>query len=137
MRRFPRGRRARVGLRQFEPEALQYGLDFREVRGRRGLARARIGETGAQGLDRLAEHAIALRELHFLPPPQFLTQLPVTTGLCRLPLEGAALLLDFEDDVVDAREVLLRRFELQFRSTPAALVLGYAGGFLASLSLML
>src|SRR5690606_38565459 len=51
---------------------------------------------------------------------------PVPASPRGLPLERAALLLELEDDVVDAREVLLCGLELQLRLTPAHLVLGDA-----------
>jgi hypothetical protein len=54
------------------------------------------------------------REEHLLPASIFLAQPAIPSRLRRLPLQGAALFLDFEHDVVDAREVLLRGFELQF-----------------------
>ena len=97
------------------------------MRGGRGFAGARIREPRPRRLDRLAEQPVALRELHLLPAPQLLAQPLVAPRLRRLPLQRAALLLDLEDDVVDAREVLLRRFELQLRGAAAALVLGDAG----------
>src|SRR6186713_671793 len=54
--------------------------------------------------------------------------------LCGLPLQAAALLVHFEDDVVDAREVLLRRFELQLRRAAAGAVLGDPRRFLDQLT---
>ena len=77
--------------------------------------------------------AVPLRELHLLPAPQLLAQPPVAPRLGRLPLQRAALLLDLEDDVVDAGQVLLRRLELQLRGAAAALVLRDAGRFLDQL----
>ncbi len=77
---------------------------------------------------------IALRELHLLPAPQLFAQPLVAPRLRGLPLQRAALLLDLEDDVVDARQVLLRGLELQLRGAAAALVLRHAGRFLDQLA---
>src|SRR5262249_6722533 len=60
---------------------------------------------------------------------QLIAQTTIAACLGRLTLERAALLLDLEDDVVDAREILLCRFELQFRVTTMPPVLGDAPCF--------
>jgi hypothetical protein len=60
----------RVGLGQFEAQALERRLDFGQVRGGGRLAVARVGEPRAGRLDRLAESAVALRELDLLPAAQ-------------------------------------------------------------------
>ena len=83
---------------------------------------------------RLRQLAIAAGEQHLLPAPQLVAQPLVAARLRRLALQRAALLLDLEDDVVDAREVLLRRLELQLGGAAARLVLGDAGGFLDQLA---
>ena len=103
------------------------------LRARRGgpgprFALTRCREVCPRALDGLAEDAIALRELHFLPAPQLLAQTLVAARLGRLALQRPALLLDLEDDVVDAGEVLLRGFELELGSAAAALVLRNPGG---------
>ncbi|MGC4085664.1 MAG: hypothetical protein QM736_26945 [Vicinamibacterales bacterium] len=69
-------------------------------------------------------------EQHLFPAAHLVAELLVAARLTGLSFEGAALLLDFEDDVVDTREVLLRRVELQFSRAPAGFVLGDARGFL-------
>src|SRR5690606_30065623 len=97
-------------------------------RGRR-LALARVVQPLARRLDRGVQIAIAPREQHLLPAAQLLAQALVAPRLGRLPLQAAALLLHLVDDVVDAREVLLRRFELQLGRAPARLVLRDARRF--------
>ena len=81
-----------------------------------------------------ASAAVAAREEHLLPAPHLVAQPRVAPRLGRLPLERAALLLDLEDDVVDAREVLLRRFELELGGAAARLVFGDARGFFDQLA---
>src|SRR5205823_12966700 len=83
---------------------------------------------------RLAEHAIAVGELHLLPAPQLFAQPLVAAGLRGLSLQRAALLLNLEDNVVDPREILLRRLQLQFRGAAAALVFRHARRFLDQLT---
>ena len=78
--------------------------------------------------------AVAPREQDLLPAAQLVAQPLIAARLRRLPLQRAALLLDLEDDVVDAREVLLRRLELQLGGAPARLVLRDARGFLDQLA---
>src|SRR5690606_14425342 len=70
-----------------------------------------------------AQIAIAPREEHLLPAAQLLAQPLIAPRLGGLALQAAALLLDLVDDVVDAREVLLRRLELQLGGPAARLVL--------------
>src|SRR5204862_2277548 len=116
-----------------ETQPLERRLDFGEARRRRRFAGPRVGQPGPRRLDRLAEQPMALGELHLLPAPQLVAQPLVAPRLRRLPLQRAALLLDLEDDVVHAREVLLRGLELQLRGAAARLVLGDAGRFLDQL----
>src|SRR3954454_18877592 len=97
--------------------------------GRGGFAGARIGQLSARGLDSLAEHAIPLRELHLLPASQLVAEPAITARLGRLALQRPALLLYFEDDVVDSGEVLLRGLEFQFGGAAAALVLRHSCRF--------
>src|SRR6516164_7991452 len=104
------------------------------MRCRRGLTGAGVGQARARRLDCLPEHPVFLRELDLLPSAEFFAQALVAPRLRRLALERAALLLDFENDVVDARQVLLRGFELQFRRAPARLVLRDARGFFDQLT---
>ena len=70
-----------------------------------------------------------MRELDLLPAAQLFAQPLVPPRARRLALQRAALLLDLEDDVVDARQVLLRGFELELGGAAARLVLGDAGRF--------
>ena len=53
----------------------------------------------------------------------------IASRLGRLALQRAELLFDFDDDVVDARKIDLRRFELRFRQALLGLELGDARGF--------
>ncbi len=113
-----------IRLRLLDAQPAQIRFDLRNPRGRRGLPLARIGQARPRRIDTLRQLAIATREQHFLPPAQLVAQLPVAPRLGRLALERSALLVDFEHDVVDASQVLLRRFELQLRGAPARFVLG-------------
>ena len=133
VRRFARPGRPAVRFGQLEAEPLQRRLDFRQVAGGRGLTRARVGQPAARRFDRLAQQPVAPRELDLLPPPQLFAQALVAPRLGRLPLQRPALLLDLEDDVVDARQVLLRRFELQLGGAAARLVFRDARRFLDQL----
>ena len=128
MRELPRFRFGGVRLGQLQPERLGGRLDFGEMRGGTRFALARLRQLRASRLDRAAERAIPLGELHLLPPPQLLPQAAIAAGLGRLTLQRAALLLDLEHDVVDPGEVLLRRLQLQLRRPPPALVLGHTRG---------
>src|SRR6185437_10418450 len=98
-----------------------------------GLALARLAEAGPRRLDGFGELAVLPREQHLFPAAQLVAQPLVAPRLPGLALQRAALLLDLEDDVVDAGEILLRRFELQLGGAAARLVLGDAGGFLDQL----
>ena len=94
------------------------------------FALARVGQAGARRLDGLRQVAEPPRKQDLLPAAQLVAQALVTPRLGRLALQAAALLVDFEDDVVDAGEVLLRGLELQLRRPAPRLVLRDAGGFL-------
>src|SRR5262249_54481587 len=85
------------------------------------------GQARLDGLDLLRERFVPVRELHLLPAAELFAQPFVTSGPGSLALERAALLLDLEDDVVDARQVLARSIELQLRRAATRLVLGDAG----------
>ena len=104
-----------VRLHELEAQPFERRVELGEPRGSGRLALARIGQLGSRGLDGPSEHAVLLGELDFLPSPQFFAQPLVAPRFGGLALQRAALLFDFEHDVVDAGEVLLRRFELQLR----------------------
>ena len=125
---------AAVRLGQLEAQPLERRLELGQRRGGGRFAQPRILEPGARRFDGLAEQPVAAGELHLLPAPQLFPQPLVAAGLGRLPLQRAPLLLDLVDDVVDARQVLLRGFELQLGGAAAALVLGDAGRFLDQLT---
>jgi hypothetical protein len=100
-----------LGLRQAQTSEL--GFDFGQPRGGRRFALTCQTERGARAFDARRQLAILAREEHFLPSTILVAQTLVAACLRRLPLERAALLFDFEDDVVDANQILLRGFELQ------------------------
>ncbi len=83
--------------------------------------------------DELGQPLVALREQQLLPAAQLAAQALIAAGLAGLALEGGALALELVDEVVDAGEVLLRRFELQLGLATARLELGDAGGLLDQL----
>ena len=72
-----------------------------------------------RGIDISRYEQIALVLRKFRDP--LLAQALVPPRLGRLPLQRAPLLFDLEDDVVDARQVLLRRLELELRRAPPRL----------------
>ena len=100
----------------------------------RRFAFARLAEPAARRVDGLGQLTILAREQHLLPPPQLVAQLPIAPRLRRLALERAALLVDFEDDVVDAGQVLLAASSFSSADAAAGLVLGDAGRFLDQLA---
>src|SRR5215467_7082507 len=104
------------------------------MRRRRRLLLARVGQTCAGRIDRLGELTVLPGEQDFFPASQLVAQLLIAARLTGLPLQGAALFLYFEDDVVDSREVLLRGFELELRSATARSVLGHARRFFDQLT---
>ena len=134
VRRFPRGSCRRVRGRQLEPQPLEGRLQLGERHSRRRLSDPGVGQTGTRRLDRFAEQPIAPRKLDFLPAAQFLPKASVTARLCRLPLQRPPLFLHLVHDVVDAREILLRCFELELRGATTALVLRDARGFFDELT---
>src|SRR5215831_150242 len=99
------------------------------MRRRRGLPGSRTLQLGIRGLDLAREMLVPPRKLHLPPAPEFFTKALVPPGSSRLALEGAALFLDFKDDVVDARQVLLRGHQLQFGRVLSRLVFRDARGF--------
>ena len=126
--------RPRIRLGQLETEPFERRLDLRHPPGRRGLPRARVREPRPCRLDRLAEQLVAPGELDLLPAAQLFAQPLVAPCLGRLPLQRSALLLDLEDDVVDACQVLLGGLELQLRGSPAGLVFRDPGCFFDQLA---
>ena len=129
-----RGRRLRLRFREFDARTAEVRLDLRHPGACGRLTLTRIGQACARRLDRFRQLTILAREEHLLPAPQFVAQLLVALGLASLALQRAALLLHFEDDVVDAGEVLLRGIELQFRRAAAGFVLRDTGRFLDELT---
>jgi hypothetical protein len=113
MRVFANRRCAIVGLGLGETQAPKLGFDFGEAGGGRCLALTCQTKLGARPFDARRQLAIPAREEHFLPPAIFVPKPLVTASLRGLPFERAALLLHFEDDVVDANQVLLRGVQLQ------------------------
>ena len=107
--------------------AAERGLDLRHMRRRCRLALARLGEPGARRPDGVGELPIPAREQDLFPPAHLVAKPLVAARLGGLPLQRAALLLDLEDDVVDARQVLLGGFELELGGAAARLVLRDAG----------
>ncbi|OFW51696.1 MAG: hypothetical protein A3G77_12505 [Acidobacteria bacterium RIFCSPLOWO2_12_FULL_68_19] len=124
---------AAVRFRLLDAQARQARLELRHPRRSRGLPLARLRQPGARRLDRSRQLAAAPRQQHLLPPPQLVAQAPVALRLGGLPLQRTALLLHLEDDVVDAREVLLGRLQLQLGGAAPRPVLGDAGGLLNEL----
>ena len=119
-------RRALIRFGLLDAQAAQVRFDFGDARRGRRLALARVGQARPRRFDAVGQLAIPAREQHLLPAPQLVAQPLVAPRLRGLPLQRAALLLDLENDVVDARQVLLRGFELQLRGAAARLVLGDA-----------
>ena len=122
-----------IGLRQGGPEPGFGTLQVHQPGRGRPFARPRLGEPAIGVHDRSSERHAAPREVDLLPASQLLAQAAVAPRPGRLPLERPALLLDLEDDVVDAGQVLLRRLELELGRPPPRLVLGDAGRLLEQL----
>ena len=122
------------GLGQLDAHALEIALDLGQARRRDLLALAHRGERFARRADGLGQPLVALREEQLLPPAQLAAQPLVAAGLAGLPLERGALALELVDEIVDAGEVLLRRFELELGLAAARLELGDAGRFLDQLA---
>jgi hypothetical protein len=129
VRLLPRRRGAGFGFGEREPDAFQGGFERGHVHRRGGLAVARVGEPRLGGVDVARQRRMAVRELDLLPAAELLAQALVAARPRRLSLQRVALLLDLEDDVVDPRQVLLRRLELQLGGAPARLVLRHPRGF--------
>src|SRR5690606_3779802 len=123
VRRLPCGIGGSIGLGQFETHALEARLEFGYPRGDLLFPLARLAETLRRTHHRLLERLEALGEEQLLPLAQLLAQLAIPARPGRLPFERAALLLELEDDVVDAGQVLLRGLEFQLGLSAASLVL--------------
>ena len=124
----------RIGRRQLDANASQLVLDFGETRRRRRFVRARFVQSRARRFDRFRQAAITPREEHLLPAPHLVAQPRVAAGFRGLALQRSALLVDLVNDVFEAREVLLRRFELELGGAPPGLVFRDARGFLDQLT---
>ena len=61
---------------------------------------------------------------------ELLADFLVASSFRGLTLEGSELPFDFQDDVVDANEILLRQLQFEFRTSASTLVAADAGGFL-------
>jgi hypothetical protein len=124
----------RVGFGLLDPKCRERGLHFAQS-GRSGrFAVARVGQTSACRLDRIGERAIAASEQHLLPSAHLVAQAGVAARLRGLTLQRAFLLLDFENDVIETRQIELGGLELQLCRAPARLVLGDPGGFFDQLA---
>ncbi len=134
VRGFADARGILLGLREFDAHARQFGFHFGQTGRRTHFVLSGVVQARARRFDVFGEVAVAPREQHLLPAPHLVAQPLVAAGLAGLALERAALLLDFEDDVVEARQVLLCRVELEFGGAAAGLVLGDAGRFFDELT---
>src|SRR5437868_9319456 len=132
--RFARPRGVRLGFDELDPDAPEIGFHFGDAGRRHRLAIARVGQARARRFDRLGQLTVLPREEDLFPASQLVAQLLVAARLRRLPLQRAALLLDLEDDVVDAREVQPRGLELQLRGAAPRLVFRDARRFLDQLA---
>ena len=104
------------------------------MRLRRRLALSGDRESPSRRFDRAGQISIPSRKEHLFPAAVFFAQPAVASRLRSLSLQRAALLFDFEHDVVDARQVLLGGFELQFCRPSARAVLRDPGGFFDQLA---
>src|SRR5581483_1170697 len=134
VRRFARRGRARFGFDELDAQTPKIGFHFGHARRGRRFSLAGVGQPGTRRLDRFRELTVPAGEEHLLPALQLVAQLLIPARFRGLPFERAALFFDFEDDVVDAGEVLLRRFELQLRLAAARLVLRDPRGFFDQLA---
>src|SRR4051812_23360832 len=127
-------RRLCFGLDQLDAQPAEIGFDFADACRRHRFTLARFCQPRAGRLDRVGQLPVLPGKEDFLPPPQLVAQALIPLRLAGLALQGAALLLDLEDDVVDARQVLLRRLELELRGATPRLVLGHTGRFFDQLT---
>ncbi len=126
--------RGGFGLDQFNAKTSERRFDLPDLRASDRLPFACFREPGARRLDGLGQLAVFPRKKDFLEAPQLIAQLLIAPCFCRLPLERAALLLDLEHDVVDAREVQLRGFQLELSGPAPRFVLRDAGRFFDQLA---
>jgi hypothetical protein len=103
---------------QLDANAAQLVLDFGEARRRRGFVGAGLVQAGARRFNGFRQAAIAAGEQHLFPAAHLVAQARVAAGLGGLALQRAALLVDLVNDVFEAGQVLLRRFELQLGGAP-------------------
>src|SRR5439155_7751116 len=122
--------RRRLPFLEQQPQALELGLVGGDGRGAGDLLVAQRLE----GVARVPPVAVRRRqpEPQQRQPllPQIVHQTLVAAGLRRLPPQSVDLLLDLDDDVVDAQQVRLRRLELQLRLPPLRAVAEDAGRLL-------
>ncbi len=119
-----------VGLRQLDAKPFEVASTLGEPCGRRRFTlRGRRSASVARGrFDGLrAARGTARANCTFSQRRSSSRSRLYRRALAAWRFSVAALFLDLEDDVVDARQVLLRRLELQLRRAAPALVLGDAG----------
>ena len=134
MRRRAGGGGSPIGLGERKPVPLVRRLQLSHAGRCALLADAGICQTLLGSLDGQRQRGAGAGELHLLPAAQILTQDPVPPRLCRLTLERVPLVVDLEDDVVDAGQVLSCRLDLQLGGPAAALVFRYACRFFEQLA---
>src|SRR5690606_34568792 len=125
-----RRRGARLGRREAEAHGFDRAFELGDTRRGKHFLLTRGIEPGAGLLDCFAKRVVPAGRLHLFPRAQFLTQRAVTARPRSLALERVPLLLDLVDDVVDARQILLGGFELEFGRPPPGLVFRDAGRLL-------
>jgi len=121
-----RGGCAGVGFRNLDAHPAERTLELRHTRSGGRLTFPHLAQPRARAVNRGGELAVPSGEEHLLPAAQLVAQALIPARFRRLALQRAALFLHLEDDVVDAREVLLGRIELQLGGPAARLVLGDA-----------
>ncbi len=134
MRGFSRTRGRGLGFGQLDPHPSELVLDLRQACGRASLVLAGFGQPSASRLDHLSKRSIAPREQDLLPTPHFVAKAGIAPRFGRLTLERSALFLDLVNDVIDTRQVLLRRLQLELGGPATRFVLGDPGGFFDQLS---
>src|SRR4029079_12495703 len=102
-----------AGVHASDSTARKTRLKVSDPRGSCRLALTRLEQTRPRGLDRLGKLPGLAREQQFLPSPLLVAQPLVAARFSCLAAQRPALLLHFEDDVVDPGEVLLCGFQLQ------------------------
>src|SRR5262249_1167417 len=119
---------------QLDPDATESGFDFGHSCGRCRFTLPRFSKAPPRRFNGFGQLPVLTRKQHFLPAALLVPETLIPPGLRGLPLERSALLFDFENDVVDAGQILLRRFELQLGGATASFVFGDAGGFFDQLA---